>query len=496
MYFFPRRPGIGLSVALLAAAVYASSVPQDVTTIGFQEVDAKKPDTQQICAMTYQNPRQTWIDSGASVFLDRWLAANGSDNWANRIDQQTTAHGSQGTSNLDCVDLEGGNCPYPSKQCREFTPPPLFHVRNAMATCYNMFTAFHEKLQDNTILTSLSIENIISDMGLSTPDRGINIFGALSGSFGVAAGLAAAAGPLIGGPLGILAGIFGIAGATQGSPPDYSQPLKDQLSAVFTATEKQLETTVQTIFGGGDTSKLPGVSGVGPNGETQDIAKFFADGKFLVQVTSAGVITSLLDPFFQKGAELMRQSLVVTLLKAAGYYIFVNTDRDQNACNGITGSRFINGVSNRPLPRVSRKLTPYPTYQQCYTIEHGERFRINGNIAQTTKVIDRNVVLNFDDPSKGYNIDVVTFYNNAQACQDAHPNFDGEVDTAAIPTDGSYPQCFFNLPVIKGSTSPCVAVAEFKATYPDSLGFSVGSCEPPPTLPPPGSNRPPPGISD
>jgi hypothetical protein len=42
-----------------------------------------------------------------------------------------------------------------------------------------------------------------------------------------------------------------------------------------------------------------------PNGEEQDFAKFFADSKFFVQVTSTGAITSPLDPFFQKGAEMM-----------------------------------------------------------------------------------------------------------------------------------------------------------------------------------------------
>jgi hypothetical protein len=44
--------------------------------------------------------------------------------------------------------------------------------------------------------------------------------------------------------------MFSLAAGTQGKSPDYSQPLKDQLSAVFNATEKQIETTVGTIFGG------------------------------------------------------------------------------------------------------------------------------------------------------------------------------------------------------------------------------------------------------
>src|SRR5579862_2251173 len=166
MYF---RPGISLPVALLAVTAHGSPIPQDAIVDGFSQSDVT-----QICAITYDNPAKAWDNSGASIFLDHWIAANGSTNWSNNIEQQTTAQGSQGTSNLDCTDLLGGNCAYPSIQCKFFTPPALFHVRNAMATCYSMFSAFHENLQDNTILTSLNIGNILSDMGLSQVDSGIN----------------------------------------------------------------------------------------------------------------------------------------------------------------------------------------------------------------------------------------------------------------------------------------------------------------------------------
>ncbi|KAI9850136.1 MAG: hypothetical protein M1824_003651, partial [Vezdaea acicularis] len=405
-----------LVVALLFVSTQAAPSPQAAIVIGDSQSDVSE-----ICALTYDDPGRTWENSGASFFLDQFLKNNTANNWANKIDQLTTDSGSQGTSNLDCVDLQGGNCPFPSIQCRFFTPPALFHIRNAISSCYGMFTAIHEALQDNAILTNLNINQIISDFGSGSANDNTSLFGALSAAFGIGAGFAAAV-PEIGGPLAVVSGIFGLAGNTQTSPPDPTLALDKQLADVFSASEKQLVSTLATVFGGsGDTSTLPGVtSGNGPNGETQDIAKFFANGKFLINVSSQGAVTKILDPVIANGSQLMKQSLVGTVLKSQNYYIFVNTDRTENDCNGITGSRFINN--------------------QCFTIEQHKAVNINTfPISSTTQVIDKSKILKFDDPSAGYNINPVAFYTNADACQTAFPNFNGTVQSQALPTDGSLP---------------------------------------------------------
>lgn len=308
------------STLLLASAVRGSPFPQ--TVVGFG-------DTASICGVKYDDPKMAWANSGASYFLNKWLNENKEDNWVNRIDQTTTADGSQGTSNLNCVDFSAGNCQFPTVQCKFFTPPALYHVRNAISTAYSMIRALHEGLQNNVIKETLNVGTIVSDFG--PPAAGSGLFGALNGAFTIGAGLAAAA-PIVAGPLTIIAGVFGILASTPPETIDPTLDIETQLSKAFDATEKQLETLTHTIFGGsGDTSKLPGAGGdAGPNGETNNIAKFFANGKFLVAVTGTGAVDALINPIIQKGSEQLRQRLVNTALKAQNYYVFVDVSDKQN----------------------------------------------------------------------------------------------------------------------------------------------------------------------
>jgi hypothetical protein len=71
-----------------------------------------------------------------------------------------------------------------------------------------------------------------------------------------------------------------------------------------------------------------------------------------------------------------------------------------------------------------------------------------------TLPIAADTVLKMDTTSD-YKIRMTPFYLNADACQRDHPNFDGAIQSDNLPTDGSLPSCFFNLPVIKGNYSPC-----------------------------------------
>jgi hypothetical protein len=107
-----------------------------------------------------------------------------------------------------------------------------------------------------------------------------------------------------------------------------------------------------------------------------------------------------------------------------------------------------------------------------------------------TKLVDFHVLQKFDDPAFGYNIDVEEFYRNANQCQNDHPNFDGTVDTSSnAPRDGSLPNCFFNIPVIKASpafsdTVPNICFEPFEGAVlnrrtpalPENLGFTDEFC--------------------
>lgn len=128
---------------------------------------------------------------------------------------------------------------------------------------------------------------------------------------------------------------------------------------------------------------------------------------------------------------------------------------DEGSCNE-TGSRFIDG--------------------QCFRIQKPFNPDQNGIFGES---IDRDMVLKFDDPDAGYNIDVNQFYRIADACQNAHPDYDGDISSDGLPTNGDYPECFFNLPVIKAETSVCIPVVQDGIKFPDNLGINSLSCDPP-----------------
>ncbi|KAK5677865.1 hypothetical protein LTS10_009748 [Elasticomyces elasticus] len=102
---------------------------------------------------------------------------------------------------------------------------------------------------------------------------------------------------------------------------------------------------------------------------------------------------------FEAGVQLVRQQTVMAVLAAQNYFVFLNTHRDADACNSITGSRFINN--------------------QCSTIEQPTPNIVN--CRQDSVIIDQDIVLKLDDPSKPYGFDLNAFYSNVQACNNGQP---------------------------------------------------------------------------
>ena len=91
--------------------------------------------------------------------------------------------------------------------------------------------------------------------------------------------------------------------------------------------------------------------------------------------------------------------------------------------------------------------------------------------------IEREKVLKLDDGSSKYNFVMEEFYANANDCADRHPNFDGSF-SGSVPVVGNagtpYPECFFDLPVIKSSKSPC-SFGD-KSKLPENLGITDSRC--------------------
>ena len=154
------------------------------------------------------------------------------------------------------------------------------------------------------------------------------------------------------------------------------------------------------------------------------------------------------------------ESLAIMTIKANKYFVFVDTSMDQNGCNGITGSRWIDN--------------------KCYALGSAGKPRNqvgNGELRKMVSYMDASKVGQLDDPSKGYDFDVKAFYQTAQDCENAGG---GDVSIPAViagaaQSGTSYPRCFVNIPVITADSTPC----NDKSHDRSSLGYDASFCNPP-----------------
>jgi hypothetical protein len=297
-----------VGATFLASASLATPLPQNSVTVqGFGQSDIS-----QICGETLNsdgsNSVQVWVNSGASFFLDNFIKQNGESNWVNVLDQKTTDGGKQGISNLDCTDLTGGNCAFPTVQCKFFTPPAVFFIRQAVATAYAVLQSMQNNLFSSTFVQSLGVDQIASDFGLAPLQGDAGLLSAISGGFSVASGLATPV-PALAAILDLVSGILGIVSGLSNppdAPPSVSLALDQQLSQIFTEENSALVQTATSAFGGSGAIQLPGVgSNPGPNNEVTTPGKFLSGGKYLIPVTSQGSIDSMLQPTFDASSQIL-----------------------------------------------------------------------------------------------------------------------------------------------------------------------------------------------
>ena len=251
-----------------------------------------------ICGTDYNDPKAVWgtvnDEDSPAKFLDNWILDNGSDNWLHEVDTETTSGSHPGSAlNCDSPDAEA-TCPIPTlADCTKFTPPELFHVRNAVALCHEVIHLLDEELQEQAFLTSLDINTIKNDFALKEeePSDITTLLNFLSGGFTAAAGLAAASNPLTGGAT-LIAGLFTLfslglsSGETGEDAVDVEANLEKRLRFVVSTMLSTLDQLSNTVFsgnngnGGVDPESLFGnINGDG--GEQTAIGKFFSGGRFL-----------------------------------------------------------------------------------------------------------------------------------------------------------------------------------------------------------------------
>ncbi|KAK5720158.1 hypothetical protein LTR15_007431 [Elasticomyces elasticus] len=352
----------------------------------------------------------TYLGSGATAFLDAWLVANGTSNWLQAMSVATT-QGFQPTP-IDCGDLESDSCT-PVTNCQDFTPEEFFIIRLAASNAQAYFRNAHEILQDIVISDSLQIDQVVADFGpdatkapeddsfladvfklfspqLSMGDKVVKQFDGLGkiadslGFIGAALNLAAA---------GIALGDAG--SSTAPTVADVTTIAENALNTVFTGAQANIASLCSKLMGG---SPSPDVDldaiittltaagddilndPVSSAKATQQISKIFNTGFFMLPLTDilTSDFNSSLTTGLNAGFQLIRQQTVMAVLAAQSYFVFVDTNRSEDDCNGITGSRFIN--------------------DQCFTLEQRTP---NGITCDTdSSVIDSTIVLKLDSSSK------------------------------------------------------------------------------------------------
>ncbi|KAK5689045.1 hypothetical protein LTR17_026563 [Elasticomyces elasticus] len=337
-----------------------------------------------VCDRPFDQPI-TYLGSGATAFLDAWLVANGTSDWLQAMSVATT-QGFQPTP-IDCGDLESDSCT-PVTNCQDFTPEEFFIIRLAASNAQAYFRNAHEILQDIVISDSLQIDQIVTDFGtdatkapeddsfladifklfspqLSMGDKVVKQFNGLGkiadslGFIGAALNLAAA---------GIALGDAGT--STAPTVADVTTIANNALNTVFTGAQANIASLCSKLMGGSPSSAKA----------TQQISKIFNTGFFMLPLTDilTSDFNSSLTTGLNAGFQLIRQQTVMAVLAAQSYFVFVDTNRSEDDCNGITGSRFINN--------------------QCFTLEQRTP---NGVTCDTdSSVIDSTIVLKLDSSSK------------------------------------------------------------------------------------------------
>ncbi|CAI4214328.1 unnamed protein product [Parascedosporium putredinis] len=350
------------------------------------------PSVEEICSATYDDPAQVWKTTGAGAYLNAFITKHTADNWT----------------------------------CRASNPPQVFHVWNAITIAHRMMNAMREGLQDFVLVESLNVDQIVADFG---PPQTPNLDGILGGAFTIAA------------------------------------DIKKQLAAAFTSANEHLAGLTRVIFGGSGVDSLPGAAAfkaleavakaieaitgsdkpTNPDivPVTNPISSFFANGKFLIKVTSTGSIDTMV--------KNIRQRLAMTALQVSGHFIFVD--------HGL-GARWIDN--------------------ECFQIYTFNPASGNNGRAHISR-IDGAKIGKFDDGQSNYNLRVEEVYNNANDCFNKHPNYDGDVNPApALLTRGdsdvAYPECFFPLPVIKAPGTPCKLEDSQMEKLPEVLRITPDNC--------------------
>jgi len=183
-----------------------------------------------------------------------------------------------------------------------------------------------------------------------------------------------------------------------------------------------------------------------PDDSHHPIARIFGTGAW---VSKQNGFYEGLQQGMKDGLSQVRQQMVTTVLAAQNVVAHKNTEGKQDICNKITGSRWIDNA--------------------CVTLAQLKLTKPDGTdvVLEDATDLPADIMLKFDDPNAGYNIDVEAMYRNIIACNNAKPTY---TDTPAT-FDGDVPPCFWGIPVAVSGNQICPAAD----SMPDSIKWKFCS---------------------
>ena len=180
---------------------------------------------------------------------------------------------------------------------------PAYWVLLSASRLHDGFAYLYNQLQSSTIYNTLMIPEMIEKFG-AAPDDDLNILSLVSSAIVIASAFAGR----LAAPMTVAIGAFGLGSQFMPSPPDITADISTQLAGAFYNAQVQLEETVANVFGGENemlTEDLPMQIG----DYTDAMARFFAEGKFLVQDIQSSM-QNVFDEFISvQGSTYMQPSV-------------------------------------------------------------------------------------------------------------------------------------------------------------------------------------------
>ncbi|KAK5733732.1 hypothetical protein LTR17_009436 [Elasticomyces elasticus] len=409
--------------------------------------------------------RASWAPSGASIFLDSFLAENGTTDWLHKMDISTTGDGT-GTSTLNCNGIVTNTCRAPDLDCKTFTPPEYFFVLTASANANAFFGLLHKKLVDDVISDGLGIDAIIQDFGpdataaIEEPSNNIitKILKLIApvGSIGDKVSKQATKSKFPD-ALGAAGGVINLIAAaidfnSKVLPEAKIEDLKVQaellLKETFDSSQTTLAKVLSQLFGGAgdaDLVKINGAlrqaTGTSDNPAVENvIAQIFDSGIFL-NVPSD--VDSDLSAGISDGFKVINQQIIAGVLAAQNIFVFENTARtNQDDCQKDKTGRLVDGT--------------------CFTLE--KRVIADQACQADSAPINGDVAARFPT----HDIDLANFYKSVKTCNNGNNG-----DTS---DDGSgFSHCTFSIiPFVSAKDKPCNARGT--SGIPDSIKINDEGC--------------------